>query len=259
MEVRALCRLGKTTKSSQILYRRSFILSALQQLELSDLKSSLLQRKFPIIYDQLVRPPAQKLSASLASFLPERWLPYLKVLEDPRGRHKAFPLPPAFHLVYFNPALPASSLLPDGTDPAQSPGAPYVRRMWAGGSVQFHQRAQVLCNGGLYACLERITDVKIKGPEGEEKIFVTIERRIGPATGDETIDRRTDEQPTREGGFEHALIIEERNIVFMRARTAAELNEAKKNLEIYDLNQELGEAAKSTPKAVFKGKSKCIL
>ncbi|KAB8300291.1 hypothetical protein EYC80_000490 [Monilinia laxa] len=69
-----------------------------------------------------------------------------------------------------------------------SPGLPFVRRMWSGGSIVFNStRGEQLClNNMRAACIERVVDVSIKGNEGDEKVFVNIERRVGLAdTGDD--------------------------------------------------------------------------
>ncbi|KAA8572448.1 hypothetical protein EYC84_003068 [Monilinia fructicola] len=87
-----------------------------------------------------------------------------------------------------------------------SPGLPFVRRMWSGGSVVFNTKSgeQLCLNNIRAACVERIADVSIKGNEGDEKVFVNIERRVGLAdTGD-------DPQMTS--------LVEMRNIVFMREK-----------------------------------------
>lgn len=87
-------------------------------------------------------------------------------------------MPQPYHLVYFNPATPLSSLFPDGTDPLHSPGAPFTRRMWAGGDISFDDHLSYKASS-LFRCIESITDIEIKGNEGDEKILVTIRRRIG--------------------------------------------------------------------------------
>ncbi|OMP89319.1 P-protein [Diplodia seriata] len=138
-------------------------------------------------------------------------------------------LPPAHHLVYFNPVIPAHQLLPDGTDPLQSPGAPFVRRMWAGGYVRFAGEGRgegpVVVDGGRWVCVEGIRDVAVKGREGEEKVFVGIERRVGRAVeGEEGDEERVRERlwTEREEEWGGASLVERRNIVFMRGRTPEE-------------------------------------
>ncbi|KAF6223366.1 hypothetical protein HO133_000208 [Letharia lupina] len=114
-------------------------------------------------------------------------------------------LDPTHHLVYFPFVPPPYLLLPDGTDSWHSPGPPFTRRLWAGGSMAFVQDIQV--DGQPFHCNESIADVQIRGKEGEEKAFVRIERVIfaglfpGELKG----------QPNRE-----LRISEQRSIVFMR-------------------------------------------
>ena len=45
------------------------------------------------------------------------------------------PLPPFYHLIYFTPAQLPGILGVDGTDASFNPSHPFIRRMWAGGSV----------------------------------------------------------------------------------------------------------------------------
>lgn len=191
-------------------------------------------RQLPILYDDLTTRNAHNLNVSLSSFLPEDWL-------SPDAYEGLLPLSgskdhldPAWHLVYFNPALPASKLLPDGTDPNQSPGEPFVRRMWAGGQVRFNSKtvshgSKVALNldGNRYACVEGIRDVTIKGKTGSEKIFVGIERRFGSAGSDGEDAIRSRLWSTDQEEFNEAVVIERRNIVFMRERTPEELQAVK--------------------------------
>lgn len=194
----------------------------------------MVSRKLPILYDDLTTRNTHNLNVSLASFLPKDWLSPdayegLLPLSDSK-RH----LDPAWHLVYFNPALPASKLLPDGTDPNQSPGDPFVRRMWAGGQVRFNpknnshgSRVALGLDGERYACVEGIRDVTIKGKPGSEKVFVGIERRFGLADGQDEEKIRSRLWSQDQEDFKEAVVIERRNIVFMRERTPDELQVVK--------------------------------
>lgn len=47
------------------------------------------------------------------------------------------PIPPAYHWIYFTPAQLPGILGQDGTDASFNPDAPFTRRMWAGGSVEW--------------------------------------------------------------------------------------------------------------------------
>ncbi|KAK4997057.1 hypothetical protein LTR28_014094, partial [Elasticomyces elasticus] len=151
------------------------------------------------------------------------------------------PLPLPHHLVYFEPTKPPSDLLPDGTNPDQSPGEPFVRRMWAGGRVQYNNAKPLLLDGRRGVCVEGIRDVSIKGKPGDEKVFVGIERRLGVCSASE-LERLAAAQrdPARllpaledavrsrlwqadEGAFGDASAVERRSIVFMRERTPEQL------------------------------------
>ncbi|KAL8761462.1 MAG: hypothetical protein Q9184_002419 [Pyrenodesmia sp. 2 TL-2023] len=72
--------------------------------------------------------------------------------------------------------------------------------MWAGGYVGFDDTIRL--RSGDLRCRESIADVEIKGNEGEEKVFVTIQRDI---------------DASKQRGF----IVERRTLVFMRDRSHA--------------------------------------
>ncbi|MCJ1337049.1 hypothetical protein MMC09_002328 [Bachmanniomyces sp. S44760] len=132
-------------------------------------------------------------------------------------------LGPSRHLIYFPPPTRLSTLLPDGTDPNHSPGEPFTRRMWAGGRLDFSPNSvstRVNLHGQRAACIERISDVVSKGTPGEEKIFVTIERRIGlapldPAIRDSSQDPENHDRELLQTS-DNCHVIEHRNLVFMR-------------------------------------------
>lgn len=103
-------------------------------------------------------------------------------------------LPQGHHLAFFNSRHPVESLLPDGTDSDHSPGPPFTRRVWAGGSVAFSQgwNSRLLLGDEGWICRESITNVRLKGalsgnetsvenaPSLDDKIFVDIERLYSP-------------------------------------------------------------------------------
>ncbi|KAM0190520.1 hypothetical protein ACHAPC_002686 [Botrytis cinerea] len=179
-------------------------------------------------------------------------LPYTTTLGDECSDTAL--LPQSHHLVYFSPQIPHSALLPDGTDPLQSPGPPFVRRMWAGGSLVFNTTSgeQLRLDNMRAACIERIVDVSVRGREGDEKVFVNIERRVGLAdTGDEhQIDPDAESSAIASGkgsvsdrnymadqrllqrhrvdnndNIGQASLVETRNIVFMREKDTATAKE----------------------------------
>jgi hydroxyacyl-ACP dehydratase HTD2-like protein with hotdog domain len=200
---------------STILVRR-FSSEGLQ----SSLQDELTSRKPNIIFDYISPTPSHLLNIALTDVLPKSCYPdgFLKHnnLEPPwQGR-----LPQGHHLVYFAPQIPGNQLLADGTDPLQSPGEPFVRRMWAGGGLQFDNSPtnQVSIGSERICCIESILDVVVKGVEPEEKIFVTIKREIG--NQDMGYSNAVDTKLTRPWA-----VLETRDLVFMRQKTAAAIKE----------------------------------
>lgn len=192
------------------------------------------ERKIAPIFDDLTPQPSYRLSMTLADLLPDTHPPSVLPPTDPPT---VLPIP--HHLVYFEPTKRASAMLADGTNPDQSPGDPFVRRMWAGGHVLYNTARPFALDGSRGVCAEFIRSVAIKGPAGHEKIFVRIERRqatatpdevrlsadaVGDAAAQETLEHRVRQRlwRDREGELGPCAVVETRNIVFMRARTQAE-------------------------------------
>ncbi|KAI5803137.1 hypothetical protein EDC01DRAFT_645966 [Geopyxis carbonaria] len=165
----------------------------------------LLTRALPPIVDWLSPTPSHLLSLSLS--------PYLHTAHPRTLPAAPRELPPGHHTVYFPPSLPESLLLRDGSDAEQSPGHPWTRRMWAGGSVAFspHHRLKLFDRAAL---AERVESIEMKGPPGgqDEKMFVTFERRMWSAPGNEG-------ELAMVAGEE--AVVERRSLVFMKDRTAA--------------------------------------
>ncbi|KAL9015587.1 MAG: hypothetical protein Q9185_007017 [Variospora sp. 1 TL-2023] len=163
---------------------------------LSHLKQELTSRKLPLLQDCSSPTPATLLRLTLPTAF------------GGQRRDAAQPqlMEPGYHLVYFPPPTSLSSLLPDNTDPLHSPGPPFIRRMWAGGDITFNGGIKLSSglNNRSLRCQEEITDVEIKGTEGEEKVFVTIRRVIDCES-------------------HKSVIIENRRLVFMRDRPTAAL------------------------------------
>jgi hydroxyacyl-ACP dehydratase HTD2-like protein with hotdog domain len=197
----------------------------------------MLGRDLPILSDTPAPTQEGKLENALSGFLPRSWF-----CARP-GPLAADKLPIGHHLIYANPDLPASGLLPDGTDMLHSPGDPFVRRMWAGGSVKVHVD-RYFGRDGLrlrnMACVERIKDVQLRGQDDAVKIFVTIERAMINSAGliDPTKDgfsHNTDR--TRRDEVRHefrkrllegtddtgASLVEQRQLVFMKQRSEHEM------------------------------------
>ena len=94
--------------------------------------------------------------------------------------------------------------------------------------MRFFQKGGPLLNGKRAVCLEGIRDVTVKGKESEEKIFVGVERRVA------AVEEREDEEnirrrvwAAREEDAGDAVVVERRNLVFMRDRTPEEIQAGK--------------------------------
>jgi hydroxyacyl-ACP dehydratase HTD2-like protein with hotdog domain len=209
---------------------------------LDQLKTELTSRKLPVLYDAPTETPSRLLDVTLADFLPPSPISFpstqpetLKNTTNP----PVYTLRPGHHLVYFPPASRLSELLPDGTDPDQSPGDPFVRRMWAGGRIRFSPKnpQQLRLNGTLNACVERISNVVSKGNPGEEKIFVTIERCFTGSTNENaftqsqsSIKRGQDDQLRKTLNEDSCSLVEYRDLVFMRERSPEAAADAAKSI-----------------------------
>lgn len=185
-------------------------------------------------------------SCNLAPFWPTSLLDDSKVT-NPRETRK-MDMPTGHHLVYFPPQLAASQMMPDGTDADHCPGAPFTRRMWAGGSVSFPRTGFAWHHTGRHyrrsrpdalafdfrtaVCVETVSgDPLIKGPPGKEKVFVEVVRRYGGAYPRSYYGGEPEKGPpfgkSADSSFlldavrrakEEPVIEEVRTLVFMRER-----------------------------------------
>lgn len=230
-------------QGSHALKRHSYLSASIRQVATESLQSSLhekLTMRKPIFtYDYLSPTPSHLLNISLADFLPQSCYPpgfTIGDLELPRIPRvnvvsPSSRLPQGHHLIYFSPQVPSSKLLPDGTDPLQSPGDPFVRRMWAGGMLHFdnHLRDQPELNNRRVYCREYIPSVIVKGLDGDEKVYVNIERQIGyvgtTPENEALSDSGPDESLVNSEIRYPAAITEIRNIVFMREKPVAAIKE----------------------------------
>lgn len=173
----------------------------------SHLQAELTSRRLPRLDDDCSRLPSRLLTETLKDFLPES-----PIYDQSQLQSKILPF--AHHVVYFPPPAPLSSLLPDGTEPLHSPGPPFHRRMWAGGSINLNNYEDSLQTGVEAVCQELIRDVTIKGRVGEEKIYVTIERSIKQAIPPDSKNPRKGNDSLISG--RHENINELRKLVFLR-------------------------------------------
>ncbi|KAK1971885.1 hypothetical protein LY78DRAFT_743428 [Colletotrichum sublineola] len=89
-------------------------------------------------------------------------------------------LPQGHHLVYFPLQTPPSGLMPDGTDPDHCPGAPFTRRLWAGGEVHFREdwEDELRLDGRPVECTESVDDVRAE----KGRVWVEIWRRYAASS-----------------------------------------------------------------------------
>ncbi|CRG88550.1 Derlin-1 [Talaromyces islandicus] len=179
------------------------------------LEKELTARRLPLAYDYLSPQASHLLQLSLFEHLPRETGKVAAESEEglrrlPSVREQRH-LPPGHHLVYFPPQVTLSELLRDGTDVLHAPGEPFHRRLWAGGNVVFPRSGSLILNGQRAVCVENISSVNVKGREGEEKIFVTIERRFS------TVAEGEDESQLRSRLENNpSVLTETRDLVFLR-------------------------------------------
>jgi hypothetical protein len=83
-------------------------------------------------------------------------------------------------------------------------------------------------DGRRAVCLESIRNVVVKGREGEEKVIVTIERRIGTVSEQETAQQTWDRIWTEnDADAGESSVIENRDLIFMRMKTDAQIETDK--------------------------------
>lgn len=209
---------------------------------LSQIQNDLPKRLIPPTWDDLSPQNSYRLHVTLADHLPKSFPSPPSLLPPAISQRE---LPVGHHLVYFEQSRRGSEMLPDGTNPDQSPGAPWTRRMWAGGRVRYNNSLDaekgLRLDGGRAVGCEFIRSVDVKGHEGEEKIFVRVERRLARANEREVSllgEASEDESGSMKREVEHLVrqrlwrdgeedlgecaVVETRNLVFLRERPPGE-------------------------------------
>ncbi|OTB20359.1 hypothetical protein K445DRAFT_312804 [Daldinia sp. EC12] len=183
------------------------------------IRAEMLARPTQLSWDVMSPTNSSLLNIALADFIPEScqapaYQAGAKTIEKVDATTE---LPQGHHLVYFPLQKTASELCPDGTDPLHSPGGPFERRMWAGGSIEFNDDFRL--DSSKVVCKERVDEVTMKGSEGQEKIFVDVLR--------EYMRENDSNGPSMSRG-----IRERRGLVFMRgvSKEQARENLAKASL-----------------------------
>lgn len=92
-------------------------------------------------------------------------------------------LPPAWHLAYFPPRVPESSLSPDGFEQDWKPPAPFTHRMWAGGELEWNPVNQLKV-GDTATMVSTIRDIQFRpGGRRGDSVFVWVDKRISNDKG----------------------------------------------------------------------------
>lgn len=132
------------------------------------------------------------------------------------------PLPYGAHLAFFHPRTPERLLRADGTDADFCPPAPFTRRMWAGGRMEWdndsplrsHMGAQANC--AIVSVDKKGFDVKDGEPRKSPMVFVTQRIEV-------TMANKSMHGPS---------LIEERSHVYL-SETASSTNKAPKEGESF--------------------------
>lgn len=102
------------------------------------------------------------------------------------------PLPPGYHLVYFLPTALEAALGADGTDTTFNAAAPFSRRMWAGGRLQWTAGVPLRV-GDEVEERTRLVDAVAKRSRGSgaEMVVVEVEKEFWGPEGLALVDRRS--------------------------------------------------------------------
>ncbi len=208
LKLQTACRQSAKAGFSSFQVRRS------STIDFAQLENELKSRQLPVLYSYLTPQPSYLLNKTLRDFLASSSL-----AKPGRGTSlfDRYPLPSGHHLVYFPTSTTASQLLPDGTDTLHSPPSPFSQRLWAGGQVSF--KAPVYLNAKIARLVECISDVRVTGTAGSEKVFVGIERRIGRYIPSEKEDVMRDRVLAASEDDPQVLLVERRDLCFLRDDT----------------------------------------
>ncbi|PWN96035.1 hypothetical protein FA09DRAFT_362346 [Tilletiopsis washingtonensis] len=112
------------------------------------------------------------------------------------------PLLPGEHLCFFLPRARSADLGADGSDRTFNPPAPFVRRMWAGGSMTWSRENPLLVGEKAYEHTW-VEDVQVKRTaKGDEMLVVWVRKELGNERGPSIEDRRSwlFQRPLQDGG-----------------------------------------------------------
>ncbi|KAK1625170.1 hypothetical protein BDP81DRAFT_328507 [Colletotrichum phormii] len=101
------------------------------------------------------------------------------------------PLPPGYHLVYFTPTGIESELGMDGTDKTFNAPAPFTRRMWAGGKMQFVEGTSLKVGETVEERTRLVGATPKKSRSGDEMVLVDVEKEFRGRDGLVVKDQRS--------------------------------------------------------------------
>ncbi|KAK2773808.1 hypothetical protein CKAH01_13391 [Colletotrichum kahawae] len=101
------------------------------------------------------------------------------------------PLPPGYHLVYFTPTGVESELGMDGTDKTFNAPAPFTRRMWAGGKMQFIEGTSLKVGEEVEERTRLVGATPKKSRSGDEMVLVDVEKEFWGRDGLVVKDQRS--------------------------------------------------------------------
>lgn len=136
--------------------------------DLSHLIEDINSRPMRYFSDRIIATPTR---------LVKQTLPRITPFKD-RFLLNASNLYPGHHLAYFPSKTETSSLLADGTDPYYSPGRPFNRCIWTGGTMEFLKPMPI--NSAPFTLTEQIVNARIEGQDDKQRVSMTIKRSIHP-------------------------------------------------------------------------------
>ncbi|KAI8872897.1 hypothetical protein GQ42DRAFT_160942 [Ramicandelaber brevisporus] len=147
-------------------------------------------------HDTITASPIQLLDTTLNMSLLSGALPHSTTSSVDQTKPVPIPangsiLPPNYHMIYFPLRQPMAHLAEDGYDPTHAPPAPFLGRVWGGGSIEL-ARGNPLRVGQDVTCTTRCKDVKWKQSRGKgDLIFVELEKVYTNKHGVALTDTRT--------------------------------------------------------------------
>lgn len=102
------------------------------------------------------------------------------------------PLPPGYHLVYFTPDGVETDLGPDGSDRTYNAAAPFSRRMWAGGKMEWpSENTSIRVGDEVEERTTLLSATAKKSRSAGEMVLVEVVKELEGPMGVAIVDRRS--------------------------------------------------------------------